>query len=1183
MRNIFRYKRTKKGSALIMVMVTMLVMGLVIMYALGAAREDTHMTFRQVRLVQARYLSEGAVERAKGDVLSQIAATNFLGGSFATIDELYDNIDNRFSVASKRIPANMTNDAFKKAEHSAAMVARAHWQFTASSSGAPADSTLDIPGVNDWGTGTTGAALGEVRAYIARSVIDSDGDSVNNTVGSYSTTVSGWAEAGKSYPTASAMTSKSYFHALQFPRLFDYLLLGNSLSDCSMCHLKIRGAVGQINPADPMEMHLAYNATRFNRLILYGSLYTNGTFTRAAAGENPAGSPNRQENMLWTPGQNGQFIYSANGSALAATWSSENGGATANNPFRSINSLADPLPSTWPSVKANLLQWFEPRAIAGVSSGASEIKNTYVLDNNIGKINTANFFEGHPFKPFIASYTTQLGETTPVYLTQYYPYTGLTSFANATAPTILYGVRDGLAAYGSVTAINSDGVADTDLDGNGTGSEAADIALAVYNHAIDRAPNRSFAPSATQTLQANVSNANPGVLTFNRGLHAADDFDGDTIPNAFDPDLDGDGVIESPRASTDPAQVAYHVTDVSYASNITMVPAAVGTRPQWTLGYTAIRFAQSTSPYTIGTTRYYVRTGSLLFARATNATGSAQNTSSTALANAANTGASTDIIIWGNSVNGGANGGPSTVLLVNALPVANVWPMLSGNQATAANMWNSTSATNAYLRKNMDAMVDGKISRVYRMNGTAAARTFNWVAQVSGVASGSTTLSAMQNLISNNLASTAGQPAGTVRGVFPDATLDGSGNPVYPATGGQRSLIMRGASYNPLAISGQVVVRGDVVIAGWLKGKGQIVTHRNIFIPTDLRYVTPPNWRSETDKSGDQLGLVSSGNILVGNIMHSTNDNKEMMEFIWGNMVDINSGHLTASTWNWGLDGSNGGGPKNHMINPIYLFDGAEAGRWVNGVWQVENQGNLVATVYNKQNMRVGGGLNTASPYFNANRKHVNFDGNSNPNTTLDNLSYYKNFYISTPGLLPLGGSRISAMPVDVFGTYTGAWFSPNDFKLLTQLPQTGTGAYTNNLGPENQVNWIKNVEGVLYADYGAIGGNIASSSGPNFLEFRGGIIARDIQIMSVIQNNSNDNGTLTVDAALGTNLVGGLYYDYRLKGAINPLAFPFTELFIGGEMAQNSMPDVTAGKTRDEWTPFRLTAEYKRLVEQNY
>jgi hypothetical protein len=118
-----------------------------------------------------------------------------------------------------------------------------------------------------------------------------------------------------------------------------------------------------------------------------------------------------------------------------------------------------------------------------------------------------------------------------------------------------------------------------------------------------------------------------------------------------------------------------------------------------------------------------------------------------------------------------------------------------------------------------------------------------------------------------------------------------------------------------------------------------------------------------------------------------------------------------------------------------------------------------------------------------------------------------------------------------------------------------------------------------LYADFGVIGGNLANI-GPNFMEFRGAVIGRDIQILSARANNTGESFYANLKDGFGTYRVGGLYYDHRLKGAINPLGFPFTEKFLGGEMAHNFLPPLVEGD-RDNWIPFRLGPNYRFMVEE--
>lgn len=1267
--------RSKKGSVLIMVMLVMLLLSAVIVFSLTSAKDDTHSSFRQLFLLQARYMTEGATERAKGDVLCQIAATNFLGGNFNTVGSLYANIHDRFNVAAKRIPSNLAAADIDWTDTS--IIARSRWDFSA-------DDTLDIPGVNDWGIGDDGDGaepLGIVRTYITRSIIDEAGDANNNTVGSYETTLTSWAQVGPDALPATVLTSKSFSHGLVFPRLFDFLYLGNALSDCSMCHLKIMGDIGQVNAADPFEMHIGFNSSRFNRLTLYGTIYTNGNFIRAAQGE--AQGPNRQERMMYAPGQDNDYskpeggvkpqmlIFSKNAGELVTQFNSESNPYP--NPFRAVTTMATPLPTTWPSVKNNLLEWFEPRAVTSAAANSAKIE-VNVRDNNVGyvlrngtnsrsgalpwlrpvritrpNVDPANNFAATPqtlFQPYLIRNTTALwrfdgANASNIILNDLYnngmnpfryypfllpggtvggvPHASLITTTNTTR--VPYGYQDiwtetYAANYTQVTArtAGGDGRPDLDLNEDGLVNEADD-ALRIYAFSIERARNRyQIGNSSRENLDSSSR------LNIDRGLHPVDDFDYDTIPNGFDPDFDGDGMIESGRAASVESELGYYVTTIDAVTNnwIVWVDSlgreagdagydAATRRPQWKLGMQKVRFASWTVPYNPLPTVYWVRAGALDFVRArdnnvdrpgsgTNRTNwdLAQNQSNLHATNAevvntVQTAAPSgqhftnmNVVVWAPTT---ATDGRNSPLLhevwVNG-GASKCYPVILTERTDGNRRWFATANDGlfSYRRANQDVMTLGRISILYTIIDTSpvnlVSRNFGWAAEVAGVASATSSHTAMENLILSEVRA-------ETTGVFPNATLEGDGDPVLATNPGLRSLIIKGTNSNPVRIAGQIVVRGDVVILGAISGIGTIVAHRNFFIPNDLYYTNPPNYFDFSSTAGDRLGLIAAGNVMVGNILHNTTGRSDMMEFVWGNMVDINSAEITGATsWNYGRD-SAAKPSNNHQINPVYLYDGSNAGYWSSGDWVIENEGNCVDERFNAQGMRLGGGLQKTAPKFNDARRHVNFGGNSNPSTTLDSGSYFKNYWISTPGLLPEGASRVSAMPTTVYGTYTGAWFSPEDFKTFTVWPRNSTSNWVNGHAltrTEASNRWIRIVEGVLYADYGVIGGNLASV-GPNFLEFRGAVIGRDIQILSAVSNNSGDNGTLRPPTDFfGQYRVGGLYYDHRLRGTINPLGFPFTEKFIGGEMAHNSIPPLVNGQ-RDSWRPFRLREEFKYLVQE--
>lgn len=1031
--------RGNRGSVLIIVLITVAIMSSVAMLAITASREDTHQSYRLLHSVQARYLAEGALMRAKGDLLCQIAATNFLGGenggAFETVQQKYATINNNFR--NIRIPGTQAEIDWE----APSTIANSRWNFEANSS-------LDLPGINDWGVDEK---IGKVRAYVTRSYIDPNGNAATGAVGSYQATLTGWAKVGNT----PVVISKTFHHQLTFPRLFDFLLLGNALSDCSMCHLKIHGDMGQINPEDAFQAHIPFNSTRFNRLTMYGTLITNGDFIRTAAGKDSAPTAEFQEDMLATPGSNDMFIYSRNGTQNFNAWKTKNSGK-GSNPFRDINALPEDreLPTFWPSVKDNLTYWFEPRAEADAAVDKSRLRNEFILDNNI-QLPTSNVtINGLTVGPFQSH---------------------LTYGSPATRRTTIYGWN---------------------IDTNKVVNAAGTLP---YHRAISHILHMEYNNTTRRGPVNNGSNTNFANhwLIYDRGLHPADDLDGDLIPNGFDADIDGDGLAETERLSFNLNDKEYQLAKGANPANL--VEHANGLNP--------FRYVASPPGYS----KKYA---------------------------------------W-----------------------------------TLGVSWNASTSTwvrsGTYESVNMAAF-DSANHFLYREGTVSGTRRFYWDAQVTGIAT------SIPNLIDNVFAKTPGEDPGILKGVFPNASLNGSGNPNYTLGNGiGRSLVILGSQDNPLQIEGTVVVRGDIVYGGYTSGQGVILAHRNIYLPLNVRYVNPPDWESAA-LVGDQLGIVAGGNVVIGNFIHNTSGRSDLMEFVWGNMMNLNE--PLVADWNWGADGS-ARRAQNHMINPVYLPDGAEGGYWQNGLWTEENSGNTVndtfkygyyASSSNNYLMRIGGGLNTSGPGFNANRKHLHFGGVSNSHTNAQS-SYYKSYYISTPGIYPLGAALNSVYPPTLYGTWAGnPWLTSDDFKFLVLKPKrTTNGAeWSPGLGVESNtnVNWLNDVEGIVYADYGVVGGNlVADTSGPNFLEFKGTVIGRDIQILSAVQNNPNDNGTLETKF---THRVGGLYYDKRLKGAINPLGFPFEEKFVGGEMTMQGVPPLVNGD-RDKWEPFRMTENYGKLFDK--
>jgi len=1025
MRNTLKFN---KSSVLIGVILATLIISFTIGFSLMMLQQDTRNRYRRMKFLQGRYLSEGALNIAKGDVMSQFASVNILADQSIAIEDHYDIVINRFTGNDRRIPATTAKGDIDWRDSSIQNLA--FWDFVE-------EKTVDNDDIdlgNDAWNVPGQDGFGDTRVYITQAA--TDGSSlIRRAQGSYTLTLTAVSDVAG----VENIVSSTFQHNLGTPSLFNFLLLGSSISDCSICHVRLWGDIGQVNPEDPIQTEFDYNQWNGGRkkTQIYGSVYTNGDVYRDSfQGNDPF------EKHLHDEGQSGVYdgwevkdrmrIHARNGSELQEEYRNDNPSvAEEANPYRDIDPNTSNLPASWPSVKENLMNWFEPKAILKETDGVSEL-SVEPRDNNLRNV----------------------------------------TYVRDDASTVQIGNSSNYQEY-----------------------------------AIDRVFPRDV------PFKASGTNSNRDT-----GLHPFDDLDGDTIPNILDAniddpvDTDPTSYPESKRGSTDPADAAYRVTHPDLASYFQTDPNTGDT------------------VFTLG--------------RPTPAAGNSWDTSDAAI---------------------------------------------------------DPAVINAFVQNNLD-----KVSDIYEADPNG--NDFYWNADINGIATN------MENLVNNQFAATPGETPGVIRGVFPNDSTDGDGNPIY-GSDASRNLLIRGASYNPIYTKGSVVIRGDAVVTGTVqsgtdpstgeKQHGQIITHRNIFIPTDLEYKDQPNWDDPDINNGDQLGLLAGGNIMIGNYIQQSiwtqkagektgksnparpgNDDPDnyyqgIMPFVWGNMVDPNDENLYK--WYWGRDGR-AGKKFNHMINPIYVMDGEDGGTWENGLWITENAGNTVDDRFkgDKEQIQIGGGLDTSSDHFNPNRKHQNFNGDTHGYTNKDSKTHFKDFYISTPGLLPLGAERIPFLPSGRYGTYSGSWFDSEDLKMLTQIPKfngdISSGDFKGTLGEETNADsrWIKNVQGILYSDNGVIGGSLlrGDATDPDnqqALQFYGTVIGRDIQLMVAGVDEDRDTRF--------TNEIGALYYDKRLRQAVNPLDFPFEERFEGGEMMINGIPEIVDG-SRDNWRPYRLTDEYYEYFE---
>lgn len=102
------------------------------------------------------------------------------------------------------------------------------------------------------------------------------------------------------------------------------------------------------------------------------------------------------------------------------------------------------------------------------------------------------------------------------------------------------------------------------------------------------------------------------------------------------------------------------------------------------------------------------------------------------------------------------------------------------------------------------------------------------------------------------------------------------------------AVILIGTWDFPICIDGPVVFESDVVIRGFVSGRGTIYSGRNIHVIGDINYKNPPYWPdtgSEPETKGkDLLVLISRGSIVFGNYVKYNNTTS--MDESWSGTTD---------------------------------------------------------------------------------------------------------------------------------------------------------------------------------------------------------------------------------------------------------------------------------------------------------
>jgi len=99
------------------------------------------------------------------------------------------------------------------------------------------------------------------------------------------------------------------------------------------------------------------------------------------------------------------------------------------------------------------------------------------------------------------------------------------------------------------------------------------------------------------------------------------------------------------------------------------------------------------------------------------------------------------------------------------------------------------------------------------------------------------------------------------------------------------NVILTGTKANPITIEGTVAIDGDLIITGYVKGSGTLVVRGNVYVPVDVQYLDgkqylpgdsdgnptgPRTFGIDPDGNENKLGVMSGGNILIGDYLRSS-------------------------------------------------------------------------------------------------------------------------------------------------------------------------------------------------------------------------------------------------------------------------------------------------------------------------
>lgn len=95
-------------------------------------------------------------------------------------------------------------------------------------------------------------------------------------------------------------------------------------------------------------------------------------------------------------------------------------------------------------------------------------------------------------------------------------------------------------------------------------------------------------------------------------------------------------------------------------------------------------------------------------------------------------------------------------------------------------------------------------------------------------------------------------------------------------------VYLHGTKENPIILNGDIAIDGDLVISGYVKGKGGLRVSGNVYMPTDVKYLDGQNSHGHRtfgvaqDGTNNVLAIAAGGNVMMGDYYRAAwNQGKE--------------------------------------------------------------------------------------------------------------------------------------------------------------------------------------------------------------------------------------------------------------------------------------------------------------------